>query len=62
MKIIKSGDRKKPRRFTCGMCGCVFEAEKEEYNTTYTNGRGELITKYSAKCPECEFEVIEFED
>lgn len=56
MKVIKSGKRKheEPRQFTCRMCGCVFEAESEEYDTTFADERGELVTIYSANCPECE--------
>lgn len=61
MKIIKSRDSEKPRRFTCSMCGCVFEAEKGEYKTSYSDGRGEHIAKHSTTCPECERPVVEFE-
>lgn len=61
MKIIKSGDRKKSKRFACSMCGCVFEAEGKEYNTTYTSERGESLTVHSVNCPECKSLVQVFE-
>ncbi|MCM1166432.1 MAG: hypothetical protein NC299_13380 [Lachnospiraceae bacterium] len=52
MKIIKDGvpERlKKVKRFECGACGCVFEAEKGEYecDTQYNE------TFFSCKCPCC---------
>ena len=34
MKIIKEGDLnklKKIKRFECKECGCIFEADKNEY-------------------------------
>lgn len=36
MKIIKPGNpnyKNKPIEFTCETCGCVFEADKNEYDT-----------------------------
>ena len=34
MRIIKEGDLKKLKKikcFECKKCGCIFEAEKDEY-------------------------------
>lgn len=36
MKIIRQGDPDrlhKVKRFICRECGCIFEADKEEYKT-----------------------------
>lgn len=38
MKILKSGDRR-PRRFTCRYCGCVFVAASGD--------------NFFVQCPEC---------
>ena len=41
MKIIKEGDKKlaelkrnKVKRFECSFCGCIWEANKDEYVTS----------------------------
>lgn len=54
MKIIKPGDLsriKKIKRFECPKCGCVFEADKEEYqhHASWRN-----IDVYACKCPTCD--------
>lgn len=52
-KIIKPGkipDLKKKRLFTCGYCGCVFEADSNYYETV--SGRYNQ-TDYQADCPTC---------
>lgn len=51
IKIIKPG--KKPettKRFTCKHCGCVFKADKDDYEEVYSlcNGYYLLID-----CPTC---------
>lgn len=46
MKIIKSGDRR-PRRFTCRCCGCVFIAELGEYTVAASGDN------FFVHCPEC---------
>ena len=36
MKIIKNGDMQKlkmTKHFSCKKCGCVFEADKDEYKS-----------------------------
>ena len=53
MKIIQNGNPKlvfsATKRFRCGSCGCVFEAEKDEYqsDTQYNE------VYFHCKCPEC---------
>ena len=52
MKIIKEGNLdklKKIKRFECKECGCIFEAEKDEYkwDSQYNE------TYYYCKCPCC---------
>lgn len=56
MNIIKHGDKelaerkiKQTRRFKCKVCGCVFEADKEEYKC-YDEQRNFY---YYAECPCC---------
>ena len=62
MKIIKqgiSGDElnrklKQTRRFECRTCGCVFEADKDEYEieTEY------IYTTCYCACPNCKTRVF----
>ena len=52
MKIIKEGNLdklKKIKRFECKECGCIFEAEKDEYkwDSQYNE------TYYYCACPCC---------
>lgn len=53
MKIIQNGNPKlvfsATKRFRCGSCGCLFEAEKDEYIT----GSQYNDIFYQCKCPEC---------
>lgn len=53
MKIIQNGNPKlvfsETKRFRCGSCGCLFEAEKDEYITG--NQYNDIF--YQCKCPEC---------
>lgn len=59
MKIIKQGKTEEElkailnetKRFECGTCGCVFEADKDEYNHTLSC-RNEDVN-YFCKCPNC---------
>lgn len=65
MKIIKQGKTeeelkailKETRRFECGKCGCIFEADKGEY--THTTQYNE--THYYCKCPNCKKNAHEVE-
>ena len=57
MKIIKHGNPKytKPdRRFECSHCGCIFEAEYDEYKYAGFHNNEEY---YKCNCPECNSEV-----
>ena len=51
MKIIKEGDPKNRncKKFTCGICGCVFEATKGEWEiwASFT------YVAYMHRCPCC---------
>lgn len=58
MKIIKGGlsyeeiekKRKGIRCFKCDFCGCVFEAEQDEYKCNqYYNSK----LSYTCLCPKC---------
>ena len=59
MKIIKKGlsdvevERlnRKPRQFTCEVCGCVFEADNTEYKHNYDQYEGDEWWTYD--CPNC---------
>lgn len=52
MKIIKHGEEyRKAIQFTCE-CGCVFEADSNEYMKTYTDTT-ETKAAYFVNCPEC---------
>ena len=56
MMIIKNGDLNKImqiERFTCQHCGCVFEANKKEYQIHYQYNEEYL----AVKCPFCNFHV-----
>ncbi len=55
MRIIYHGDvnkAKKIKRFKCGVCGCVFEADNTEYKTQYS--QRENCAWYEIKCPTCD--------
>lgn len=51
MNIIKKGDLKrldKTRRFTCDMCGCIWEANQKEYR------RDDMFNELLVcSCPTC---------
>ena len=58
MKILKHGGIKpKIMRFECP-CGCIFEADSFEYETTSGLKHDpvnffHVVTQYSIKCPDC---------
>ena len=61
MKIIKQGDAnklKRIKRFECKECKCIFEAEKNEYQT----GSQYNEIYYYCKCPCCGSIVYEGDD
>lgn len=57
MKIIKEG--RKAHRFKCSNCGCIFEADRDEFSVErfYANDDPAWIT-YKAECPWCHEDVI----
>lgn len=64
MKIIKDGNKPDmdiSRIFRCKSCQCVFEADKGEYEWTWTNPQmfeGESTEFHlKAKCPCCNMPV-----
>lgn len=65
MKIILPGDEElakrkseQPKTFTCGCCGCVFEAINTEYK--YEGGYRNEDT-YACDCPTCNRVVYVYE-
>lgn len=51
MKIVRHGrSANRDRRFYCQSCGCIFDAERDEYSYEI-DCRNETI--YSSICPEC---------
>ena len=63
MKIIKQGlnkeeidaIRNRTKRFLCNTCGCVFEADKDEYKASVDY----QYTTYYCKCPNCNDNAFE---
>ena len=55
MKIIKEGIRPAiTKRFICSNCGCIWEAEKDEYNvTSYLSMMHDELKVYYMNCPCC---------
>ena len=56
MKIIKEGIRPTiTKRFICANCGCIWEAEKDEYNVTSYLGmmRDGLKASFNMNCLCC---------
>lgn len=52
MHIIKQGDLRRldtTRRFQCGVCGCVWDANASEYRKEYD--RCNIV--YACECPTC---------
>ena len=52
MKILEHGDPRKINpviRFKCNNCGCMFEANREEYSKKVLLG----VNLYFCDCPEC---------
>lgn len=60
IKIIKPG--KKPdttERFECSNCGCVFDADRGDYEKGYSMGIGSYLRIY---CPVCKRTVYRLRD
>lgn len=61
IKIIKPGKLKNPkgtRRFLCLNCGCVFDADRGDYEAT--DGQYNE-TVYLASCPICHYSTCRSE-
>ncbi len=52
MKILKHGNLK-PRKFTCGYCGCEFVANAKEYDV--------FESLISMRCPDCDTKTFDSE-
>lgn len=55
IKILRKGDPerlKRTIRFGCKICGCVFEADQDEYKRQYYSQR-EAFGGHEIKCPCC---------
>ncbi len=63
MKVLLHGRNRdgqwgnRTRRFRCGDCGCLFDADKGEYSIG--SQYNELI--YTCKCPDCGAVAAEFD-
>lgn len=53
MEILKHGNTKKPARFTCQECGCMWIADNEEYTVRLlVGGRYPCMA-----CPDCGIDI-----
>lgn len=60
MQIIKEGDLnrlKKSIQFTCKKCGCIFVANKDEYQIHFDQYQGDWI---EICCPYCNNRIIHY--
>ncbi len=71
MKIIVEGDanKRQPVRFACKYCGCVFDADRTEYEIAEESIDADcigaifkVVTIYSHKCPCCDRTVMAREE
>lgn len=54
MKILKHGNKYQcVKRFLCTSCGCIFEANIEEYEQEFCKDTICPHFNFSCKCPEC---------
>lgn len=54
MKIIKEGNINATKRFECKRCGCIWEADKGEYEYTPLMAiQHDNLKPYWMKCPIC---------
>ena len=63
MEIIKPGDLsklKKIKQFECGKCGCIFTADKSEYEVKcQCHSEDSFLEEcYVCKCPTCDSQVM----
>lgn len=55
VRIIRNGDLNKVKqtlKFECKACGCVFEADREDYKFEFS--QRENTSWYEIKCPYCD--------
>ena len=60
MQIIKKGDLnrlKKSIQFTCKKCGCIFVANKDEYQVHFDQYQGDWV---KIRCPYCNNKIIHY--
>lgn len=50
IKIIKPGRPGEIKRFTCSRCGCVFEADRQDYEEVHILSNGYYL---KIDCPCC---------
>ena len=57
MKIINHGAKKEEKknslRFLCENCGCVFDADEDEYHIDYRQDVLSSVFHAYSSCPEC---------
>lgn len=56
IKIINPGKIKKlkgKRRFTCLFCGCVFDADRRDYEAVMISSQLDDVIVHQAICPAC---------
>lgn len=57
MKIIKEGNLNKPIVFECTRCGCIFEAEMDEY---FIYKFSPYCVRAETHCPHCQTLTIKW--
>ena len=61
MKIIKDGNiDRETKRFTCKKCGCVFEADKDEYRLVTSTAHQYDGIEAVCDCPCCDANVYKY--
>lgn len=51
VKVVKHGKAPNTiRRFVCTHCGCVFDADENDYNEA---GQEKMEPFYACRCPDC---------
>lgn len=61
-RVLKEGKiSKNVRKFRCPNCGCVFEADEDDY-ATIRNARDDFCSFVESECPTCHKKVYIDED
>jgi transcription elongation factor Elf1 len=58
MRIIKRGNIGNTQKFTCAACGCIFEAERSEWELQVILDVREKRNVAIAHCPDCGAQVV----